>query len=283
MDKRKKILTAGGDMRQIYCAERLGSEYDIYTIGIDREHIPDNFRLPEADSSMTAEFDCAVLPVPPPDENGRLSAPLFSGELYAADIKALLRDNAVVYTGVASPRLPQLFPYHRIVSYMEKEDLTIRNAIPTAEGAIKLALEELPVTLNGLSVLIAGLGRIGTSLTLILKGFGANVTAAVHTPKGAARAELLGIKSVCTDNIDGSFGLVFNTVPQLIFTEDILNRFSADTLFIDLASRPGGFDFKAAERQGKRVLWALGLPGKTAPITAGRAVAETIIGLIDQD
>lgn len=281
MEKKKKVLTAGGDMRQIYCAERLRAEYDIYTIGIDSKYIPDTFDLSAVDEKFAGKFDCAVLPVPPPDERGNISAPLFSGELKAAEVRSMLSENAVIFSGIESFRLAEYFPYHRIISYMEQEELTIKNAVSTAEGAVMIALEELPVTLNGLSVLIAGLGRIGTALSLILKGFGADVTAAVHNEKGAAKAGLLGIKSVYTEDADGKYGLVFNTVPKLIFTGNMLQRFPENTLFIDLASRPGGFDSEAAEKSGQRVLQALGLPGKTAPMTAGRATAETIINLLN--
>ncbi|MBO5164175.1 MAG: dipicolinate synthase subunit A [Ruminococcus sp.] len=281
MDKRKKVLIAGGDMRQIYCGERLCREYDIYTIGIDREHFSDKLNLPEADETMAGVFDCAVLPVTPPDESGNIFTPLFSGTLNAAYVKKLLKSDAVVFTGISSRRTADFFPNHLIFSYMDREELAVKNAVPTAEGAVMLALEELPVTLNGLPVLIAGAGRIGTSLAIILKGFGADITIAVHNSKGAAKAGLLGVRSVYTEKIDGNYGLVFNTVPSVIFTEDVLEKFPENTLFIDLASRPGGFDLKSAEKTGRRVIWALGVPGKNAPKTAGTAVAETIIEMTE--
>lgn len=281
MDKRKKVLIAGGDMRQIYCGERLFGKYGVYTIGIEKEHFPDVLNLPEADENMSGEFSCAILPVPPPDESGNIFTPLFSGTINTAYVKKLLKSDAVVFTGINSMKMSDYFPSHRIFSYMDREELAVKNAVPTAEGAVMLALEKLPVTLNGLPVLIAGAGRIGMSLAIILKGFGADITMAVHNSKGAAKAGLLGVKSVYTEKIDGGYGLVFNTVPSVIFTEDVLAKFSEETLFIDLASRPGGFDFKSAEKMGKRVIWALGIPGKNAPKTAGAAVADTIIEIME--
>ena len=143
-------------------------------------------------------------------------------------------------------------------------------------------MENLPVTLNGLPVLIVGLGRIGTALAEILKGFGADVTAAVRNAAGAAKSRILGIKSICTKDMDGSFGLVFNTVPSQIFDGARLEMFPWETLFIDLASRPGGFDMNAASIQGKKVLWALGIPGKSAPVTAGKYVGETVINILEE-
>ena len=68
----------------------------------------------------------------------------------------------------------------------------------------------------------------------------------------------------------------------MIFTEDILRKFSDDTLFIDLASKPGGIDITSAQELGRKVIWALGLPGKTSPVTAGEIIAETIDNMLTE-
>ena len=62
----------------------------------------------------------------------------------------------------------------------------------------------------------------------------------------------------------------------MIFDKDMLGRFNSKTLFIDLASKPGGIDFDAALEHGIKAIWALGLPGKTAPVTSGEIIAETV-------
>lgn len=274
----KKILIAGGDMRQIYCAQFLNHEYDVYTAGIDKENFPEGTALPIADMDTAEEFDCAILPIPLPDENGKLRTPLYSGTLTVADIEKLVKHDGIIFTGINGGRLKKFFPGKKIFTYMEQEELTLRNAFITAEGAILTALEKMSVTLNGQTVLIAGLGRIGTSLAAILKGFGANVTALVRNGKGRAKAELAGIRSIYAEELDGSFGLVFNTVPSLVFTADILEKFPEDTLFIELASSPGGF----CEAPPRNIIQAQGLPGKTAPKSAGKALAETIRKAIKQ-
>lgn len=276
-----KILIAGGDMRQIFCAERLAEEYDIYTTGFDEEYLPSGTELKKADSSMVGEFDCAVLPVPPLNDRGCINTPL-GGELTSADVSRLLKNGSLLFTGRNDLRLPELFPQCEVIDYMSREELCLRNAIPTAEGAVKIALEELPVTLNGLPVLIIGMGRIGTALAMILKGFGADITAAVRNATGAAKAEILGIKSVCIRDMGADWQLVFNTAPELVLKTEQLEKYPPDTLFIDLASRPGGIDFDSAAALGKKVIWALGVPGKTAPVSAGIIVAATISGILDE-
>ena len=51
---------------------------------------------------------------------------------------------------------------------------------------------------------------------------------------------------------------------------------------IDLASKPGGVDFEAAKRLGVRVIWALSLPGKVAPITAGEIIKDTVLNILKE-
>ncbi len=47
-------------------------------------------------------------------------------------------------------------------------------------------------------------------------------------------------------------------------------------------STPRGVDFDAAARLGVQVIWALSLPGKVAPVTAGRAIRDTIYNILQE-
>lgn len=278
MKSKFKILIAGGDMRQVYCSRRLAAAYNTSIIGFDKDLVPDT--LSTAHLPEEASFDCAVLPVPPLDITGNINSPCFSGNLSAQNIKSLIKPGGIIFAGRTDRHLREAFKGYEICDYMEREDLNLKNAVPTAEGAVQIALEELPVTLSGLKVLIVGMGRIGRAIAEILKGFGADATAAVHNAKGAANARIHGIKSICTDKIDSGYALVFNTVPHIIFGRELLGRFDESTLFIDLASKPGGIDFDAAAELGIKAIWALGLPGKTAPVTSGEIIAETVSGIL---
>ena len=41
-------------------------------------------------------------------------------------------------------------------------------------------------------------------------------------------------------------------------------------------------DFDAARKMGIKVIWALSLPGKVAPDTAGDIIGKTIINILDE-
>lgn len=280
MKSKHKIIIAGGDMRQICCASRLSSGYTVGVTGFDEELIP--AVSPFLATAGESAFDCAVLPVLPLSENSTISTPCYSGIVTAEDVKNLLRPDSIIFAGRIDQKLRDVFEGYQLCDYMESEALNLKNAVPTAEGAIQIALEELPVTLSGLRVLIVGMGRIGRAIAEILKGFGSDVTAAVRNAKGTANARIHSIKSVCTSNMGSNYDLVFNTVPNIIFDRKLLDSFDRKTLFIDLASKPGGIDFDAAAELGLKAIWALGLPGKTAPVTSGEIIAETVIDMITE-
>lgn len=282
MIEKKKILIAGGDMRQIYSAIRLSDKFDTAIIGFDEEYIPAKVNIRYAELYEEKNFDYALLPIPPLDENNQLSTPCSVKKIKADEIKKLLKPDGIIFAGKASGKASAFFSDFTVYDYMEREDLSLLNAVPTAEGAVQIAMEELPVTLNGLRILIVGMGRIGTALTNILKGFGSDITVAVRNAQGAAKARLAGVKSCCTKEISVNYDLVFNTVPSMIFNKELLGKFGDRTLFIDLASKPGGIDFVAATDLGIKVIWALGLPGKTAPITSGEIIADTVCGILNE-
>lgn len=279
MKKITSILAAGGDVRQLSCARRLAADFDISVAGFDS--VPEE-HLPALKAPGKNRFGCIVLPVPALDEEGNINAPFSRMPLTAEEVCRAAEPDAIVFAGRVTDDLRRKFPGREVIDYTAREEMSLRNAVPTAEGAIEIALSELPVTLSGLPVLIVGMGRIGTALAAILRGFGASVTAAVRSPLGRAKAAAAGVPYVETGQVSGDFGLVFNTAPELVFDRDMLSRFPKDTLFIDLASKPGGFGLEAASELGRKVIWALGLPGRCAPVTAGNIVAETITGILDE-
>jgi len=98
-------------------------------------------------------------------------------------------------------------------------------------------------------------------------------------------AEIYGCKAVHTsalENIIGEYDLIFNTVPAVILNEKCLNQIKNDALIIDLASKPGGVDFDTAGKLGLKVVWALSLPGKIAPVTSGEIIACTILNILKE-
>uniref|UniRef100_UPI001C7D0EAF hypothetical protein n=1 Tax=Proteus mirabilis TaxID=584 RepID=UPI001C7D0EAF len=81
----------------------------------------------------------------------------------------------------------------------------------------------------------------------------------------------------------GNIDIVINTIPHLVVTANVISKMPAHTLVIDLASKPGGTDFRYAEKRGVKALLAPGLPGIVAPKTAGQILANVLSQLLAED
>ncbi len=128
-----------------------------------------------------------------------------------------------------------------------------------------------------------GFGRIGKVLAKMLSGIGADVTVCARRKESLALAVGLGFKTCHIKNLAmqiNQANLVFNTIPALILTPQILESTGKDALIIDLASRPGGVDFDYAEKLGIRTIHALGLPAKTSPETSSQILCNCINSFI---
>ncbi len=88
-----------------------------------------------------------------------------------------------------------------LVDYFAREELTIRNAIPTAEGCIGILMKERSRTLWGSSILLTGFGPVGQALGVRLAALGAQVTAAARRPAQRALAESFGLRSIPIDRL----------------------------------------------------------------------------------
>ena len=147
--------------------------------------------------------------------------------------------------------------------YYKNEELLIENAIPTAEGALAIAMEELPITIFGSKVLVTGYGRVAKTAAKTFSALGASVTVAARKYSDLAWAGFDGCKTEHISNLSSAVkgkDIIINSVPSVIFDKSVLKNTKG--LIIDLASKPGGVDFEAAKELGSRVVWALSLPGK---------------------
>jgi dipicolinate synthase subunit A len=171
------------------------------------------------------------------------------------------------------------------IDILEREEMAVLNAIPTAEGAIQIAMEEMPVTLHGCKAMVLGFGRIGKILSDRLAGMGADVYVEARKYSDMAWIKSNGYKPVYINELikyAGEMEVIFNTIPHLILNEEILEKINKDSLVIDLASKPGGVDFDKARALGIKAIWALSLPGKVAPVTAAQYIKETVYNLIEE-
>ena len=153
------------------------------------------------------------------------------------------------------------------------------NAFPTCEGALQLAMEQTAFTLQNARCLVIGAGRIGMLLARKLYALDAQVAV-------SARFAAAGLHALDTRRLAGhlaGFDLIFNTVPAPILTTEVLSDMKPPCFIIDLASLPGGVAADTLLPDGCRVLHALSLPGKVAPLSAARAVFDTVDTILHEE
>ena len=120
----------------------------------------------------------------------------------------------------------------------------------------------------------------------ILLSLSANTIVCARSLPQLARADEMGATTLHISSLAMALAnadVVFNTVPAIVLTEKMLERMRPGSLIVDLASAPGGTDFEAAARLGIKAILALGLPGKVAPKTAGKILADSVPQLIRRE
>jgi dipicolinate synthase subunit A len=285
------FLIAGGDLRYITLAEKLAENSDnaVFAVGFDSgAYKADKSILIESLHTHTKRADSLILPIPATVDGVNVNAPFYGMELPLSDLIPFVKSGGNVFAARLAPEPTALFEAAglTVIDYSRREDFAVMNAVATSEGAIQVAMEKLPCTLSSRNMLVLGMGRIAKTLLKMLRAFSPSVTAAARKTSDIAWAEILGGQGVhLTDLFENTpalaeYDLIFNTIPNMILSEDKLRKLNKNALIIDLASRPGGVDFEAAKKLGIKTEWALSIPGKVAPVTSGCVIAQTITNIL---
>ncbi|WP_409340924.1 dipicolinate synthase subunit DpsA [Paenibacillus sp. MBLB4367] len=285
------VLFIGGDARQLEVIQIL-SELDatIQLVGFDNlQHAFSGITKTQLNAALFQDIDAVVLPAVGTDDQGHVHTIFSSDELKLTfeHIEALPK-HAIIYTGMAKDYLKKLCDDSGIglVELFDRDDVAIYNSIPTAEGAIMMAIQNTDFTIHGSNSMVLGMGRTGVTMARTLQGLGSHVKVGVRKPEHYARAWEMGFEPFyIKDLFDKVVGidLLFNTIPTMIITAQIIANIPHRALIIDLASKPGGTDFRFAEKRGIKAMLAPGLPGIVAPKTAGRIIAQTLSQLMEEE
>lgn len=290
MKKAVALTVAGGDERQAFLARLLQADgHEVSTYALERQLMGEPaLRAIHEPARELHTVRAVILPVPVTRNEHHLNAPLSNAPHRIDELLDALPSGMLVLGGAVSPAVLMRAQTNdlRMMDYLAREELAIRNAVPTAEGAIQIALEELPITLHGARVLVVGNGRIGRALSRRLSCLGAQVRVSARSNADFARIESCGLTALDTHALAGhlaDFDAVFNTVPVRVLGLAELSELRADCLIIDLASKPGGVDLTSAGRLGRKAIWALSLPGKVAPLSAAKAIRDTVYNILREE
>jgi dipicolinate synthase subunit A len=283
-----KMAFVGGDARIIEVIKHaIELDASILLIGFDQLEMPltDTVKA-DLTPEVLADVDAIVLPVTGMDDTGKVESRYSSSELVLeqAHFDALPR-HAQIYTGIARPRLTEICRQRglRLIKLMELDEVAIHNSVPSAEGAIQMAMEHTDITIHGSRSVVLGFGRCGVTLARMLQGIGAQVSVCARKEADLARIQEMNLKPVPLHQMEIAVrdaDLVFNTIPAMVLSAEVLAKMPRSCVIIDIASKPGGTDFRYAEKRGIKAMLAPSLPGIVAPKTAGQILARTLCRLL---
>lgn len=288
MDAQKtyRFSIIGRDMRNVKLSELLSEDgHEVHTFALDNTG-----KISQRCSDLREAFalsDIAVGPMPFTSGDGTyLNAPFHPEKIEIAKIADVIRESG--FGGLLiGGRVPLALSGVGAVSadLLQRDDLAVLNSVPTAEGALQIAMEELPYTIRGLRTVVCGMGRVGSTLARLMQRVGADVTVAARSSRDFAICEAEGLKSCTYSHLRRILPealLVYNTVPALIFNRELLDCMNREALLIDLASMPGGTDFEYAAKRRIRTIHALSLPGKVAPAGAAQIIQKVIYNILHE-
>ena len=279
------LWVAGGDMRQGKLAELLaGDGHTVHAFALEQLGSLSGVQGEDSLAGI-ALADCVILPLPAAGEGLMLNAPLARRQHPLAEVLDALRPGQVICAGMVGAATAELAASRGLTlhDYFAREELAVANAVPTAEGAVQLAMEHLPITIHGSKVLVIGFGRVGRLTAQRFQALGARVSVAARKYEQLAWAQAMGFGGEHLAHLKGwlcGYDLIVNTVPTQVLGREELEDLNPSCLVLDLASKPGGVDLGAAGELGLTVVWALALPGKVAPVTAGAAIRDTIYNML---
>lgn len=262
----KKITIIGGDNRLRILKEQLEK------IG----YLTDSIGLYDNDNGDLSSSQVIVLPVPTTKDGVTVFSPLTKRSIPLKFVEENTNREQLILCCNYN------FGNKNCVDYGSLDSYALLNAVPTAEGAIKIAIENTDYTLWQADVLVIGYGRVGKILANRLKALGCNVTISARKPSDFGLAEALGFSYINTEHLNLKpikFDIIFNTVDVKVIDNTTLKKLS-NTLLIDLSSY-GGFEMSEAQSLGIKAIKAPGLPGLIAPKTAAEILSNTITHIIN--
>lgn len=288
------FLIVGGDKRiSILAKELLKDGNNVYTFANKVEDIEEIEKIADV---KKYPYDIVISSMPLTKDNKNVYTPLSDKRVGLEELKEIsagkiliagkipsdfdeFQDKNIIFNNSESSNNQKMQPRIKCFDILKDEVTTILNTIPTAEGAIQIAMEETDYTLSEMKVLVIGFGRVGKTLANILSKMGLDVYCEARKDTDLAWIKAYGYKPMPLEKMKNNLckmDIIFNTVPFQILDKSTLILLNRNTLIIDLASAPGGVDYEVAKKLGIKAILASALPGKVAPNTAAEYLKDFV-------
>lgn len=128
------VSVVGGDLRQLTLARLLKAEgYHVFMYGFDK-----NIQLDDSECETDIDFvlgaDIIILPVPVTFDGITINSPYADIPLTVEEFLKNTNPSAIVFGGQIQPNLQKALEENHIAyrDYLKREELSIKNAVPTA-------------------------------------------------------------------------------------------------------------------------------------------------------
>lgn len=252
------VLIIGGDLRMNIAFKELKK----------KGYLVDSLGLIKNDNGKIEWADVILLPVPTTRDGKNIFCPQSDKTIPLDILKNANKNTLVLSCGYTFEDL-------NCIDYLKLDSFCLANAVPTAEGAIAAAIYDTPFCLWDSRVLVIGCGRVAKILADRLNALKCDLTVSARKSSDFAYLDAMGIKHCHTNEVPKSahrFDIIFNTIDVPLFSD--LKELKNCYLY-DLSTK-GCLNFELAEKENLRVKKLPGIPGKIAPKTAGKIIAQTV-------
>ena len=280
----------GGDLRIIKLAKMLANDGNkVFTFGMEQSDELKNCKdiiFCEKLTEAVKQSEIIIGPIPFSSNGKEINTPFSERQISIREFMHVINAKVLI-AGSITPEVYELAndEYIEIIDIMKREELAVLNTIATAEGTIEILIANTNKIIHGSKILILGFGRIGKVLARKLAGLTAKVTCAARKDEDLAWIKAYGHMETNINAIGenlSEYDVIINTVPHLVLTEEKLKYVKEDCLLVDLASNPGGIDKRVAKDKNLKLIWALALPGKVAPVTTAEFIKDTVYNILKE-
>lgn len=273
----------GGDLRLSFLAEELSGQADVCHFALCRPVCAPGALHPvkSAPSLEACASGAKSVICPVPMSRDRVLINGSKKNISVQQILSLLTQGQRFYAGCIPEEFNREAIKKGVLTYdlMSDDALAYFNTVATAEGVICEAIRESPVNLFQSRCAVTGYGKCGRSIAEKLKNLSCLVTVFSSSPAELAQAvpffgQVCDLRALSSRI--GDFDFVFNTVPAMTLSGEILAKASPSVTILDIASAPGGVDFSAAKELSLNAKSCPALPGTYAPLSSARAIASSI-------
>ena len=276
----------GGDLRNIELVKLLAKDQrKIFTYGLEEnkellDNLNNNIIICKDIEESCSNVDIIISSIPFSRDGETIYCEFSKNRIKIIDFFEKIKGKTLIVGSIKNNVINEALKRNiKIIDVMKNEELAILNTIATAEGTIQTMISNTKNIIHESNILILGFGRVAKTLAKKLQGLVKNVDCASNNKEELAWIEAFGYNVINLENLVeniSKYDIIINTIPAIILSYENMKYIKKDTLLIDLASNLGGIDKNEAKDKGLKLIHALGLPGKIAPVSSAKFIKKII-------